>query len=270
MFKKNFLKFKFLKFSFLFFLFLTLFFIVRKETLYNFLQKKVLQYGSFVQIKVFSVVNFVKQKKQKILSVDQLYKEHALLKQEYLKILNENHQNLFLKQSFDDLKKILKINVKNELKPVACQVIAWDVLEDRKIIKINKGFEDGIKKDSFVVGFYGVVGKVVEVFSNYSEVLTVLDESFQVDVTDERNLIKGIYQGKSGNLGYLKYIARKIDIIVGQKLYTAGVGGIFPKGIPLGQVVSVEKNDFNLVQKIIVQPFETIPFAEFVLVYASL
>lgn len=270
MLKKNFLKFKFLKFFFLFFLFLTLFLIVRKETLYNFLQKKVLQYGSFVQIKVFSVIDFVKEKKEKILFVDKLYQEHALLKQEYLKILNENHQNIFLKQSFDDLKKMLKINVKDKSDPIACQVIAWDVLEDRRVVKINKGLNHGISRDSFIVGFYGVVGKVIEVFSDYAEVLTVLDENFQVDVTDENNLIKGIYQGRSGNLGYLKYVARKTDIIVGQKLYTAGVGGIFPKGIPLGQVISVEKNDSDLIQKIVVQPFETIPFAEFVLAYVSL
>lgn len=270
MLKKNFLKFKFLKFFFLFFLFLTLFFIVRKETVYNFLQKKALNYGSFVQIKVFSVINFVRERKEKIFYVDKLYNDYQDLKQEYLKILHENQQNIFLQQSFDDLKKILKINKIHQAIPIPCQIIAWDVLEDRKIVKINKGLNDGIKKNAFVIGFYGVVGKVVEVFPTYSEILTVLDENFQVDVMDEKNLIKGIYQGRSGNLGYLKYIARKTNITVGQKFYTAGVGGIFPKGIPLGQVISVEKNDFNLVQKIIIQPFETIPFAEFVITYVSL
>ncbi len=95
MLKKNFLKFKFLKFFFLFFLFLTLFFIVRKETVYNFLQKKALNYGSFVQVKVFSVINFVRERKEKIFYVDKLYNDYQDLKQEYLKILHENQQNIF-------------------------------------------------------------------------------------------------------------------------------------------------------------------------------
>ena len=128
---------------------------------------------------------------------------------------------------------------------------------------IDKGSKDGIVKDATIVqgieleqGLYheGVVGRVVDVGDNWAKVITIIDElnsvSFKVTRTQDGGILSGDIDGTLS--GYL--FDNKADVIVGDKLYTSGLGGTFIKDIYIGEVSEVISDDEELTKKIVITP----------------
>ncbi len=272
MFKKRFFKKNsFLFFSLFFFISIILFTVFKKESTLNRIQKP-FSFLSFYSQKAFHhIFSYFSEIKARYFNSKELYTSYTALEQEHLALKNKYHQLQKIEKDLIELKEITLLKQKNKkyLDFIIGQVIAWNLDHQQRIIKINKGLLDGVKKDSPVLGIKGLIGKVVFSYDSYSEVMTLIDENFQVDILDELYSIRGIYQGSGEGLGYLKYIARTLPLEEGLKIYTAGVGGIFPKGIPVGIIHKIEKKEENLVQKISIQPFETIPFSQYVLIYVN-
>lgn len=128
---------------------------------------------------------------------------------------------------------------------------------------INKGLKDGIVKGATVVQGVeieqnlfqeGVVGRVVDVGSNWSKVITIIDElnsiSFKVIRTQDGGILSGDVN-RSIN-GY--FFDNKADVIVGDKLYTSGLGGSYIKDIYIGEVSHVYSDENDLTKRITITP----------------
>jgi rod shape-determining protein MreC len=137
---------------------------------------------------------------------------------------------------------------------IAAEVVAYSPSAWFRTIVINKGQRDGVKKGFPVVTLEGVVGRVMRISSSSSVVLLVLDRNSSVDCLVQRNRIRGIVEGEGGGRCYLRYVPRTEDIQVGDHIITSGLGGIFPKGLSMGEVVRVEKKEYGLFQEIEVMP----------------
>ena len=112
-------------------------------------------------------------------------------------------------------------------------------------IIINKGKKDGIKKNMAVINGYGLIGKIIKVANNYSEVLLItsnLNSKIAVDI----NSYHGILDGYDNGLLIIKNIDKNSTINIGDKVYTNGLGGIYPRGIYIGKVESVEDDKLEL------------------------
>lgn len=121
---------------------------------------------------------------------------------------------------------------------------------------VNVGSADGVRVYDPVVNGQGLVGRVVKVNSNAAQVMLVTDQQSFVDAVVEPGGAQGITSGSvTGDLT-LDYVDKNEKVKVGQYVVTSGRrGSIFVKGIPIGQVESVGRQDVELYQSIAVKPF---------------
>ncbi len=145
------------------------------------------------------------------------------------------------------------------------QVIGEDSSTWARTIVIDKGADAGLKNGFPVVAAQGVVGRIIKVAAKSSRVLLISDSSSDVAALIQRTRTRGIAHGLGENLS-IKYASRNADIKVGDLLVTSGMGGVFPKGLPLGVINSVEKQQFGFFQQVEVSPSVNFSYLEEVMV----
>ena len=123
---------------------------------------------------------------------------------------------------------------------VAAQVIGTSGSEQSPVIYIDKGSSDGIKPDMAVITPTGIVGKIVQVFPGSSQVRPINDTQSGVGVALKDTRLQGILKGGGNGATTIHYIMSDEKVVPGEDVITSGGDGIFPKGLPVGKVVSVE------------------------------
>jgi len=135
---------------------------------------------------------------------------------------------------------------------VAATVVARDPGTWTSTIVINKGATDGITKDMPVVTPQGLVGNVVSVYSSSAKVQLILDPRSAVGTLVQRpeSRVAAIVEGNGANplVPRMVNIARDADIIKGDTIITSGFGGIYPKGLAVGEVMDVINEEGGLLK----------------------
>jgi len=116
----------------------------------------------------------------------------------------------------------------------------------------------------------GVIGQVIGCGATTSTVRLVTDESSSISAMIQTSRAQGMLTGSATGQLALTLISTSQTVEVGDIVVTSGLGGVFPKGLPLGKVTSVENNPGSLYLDIIVEPFSTYGSYEEVLVITSL
>jgi len=119
---------------------------------------------------------------------------------------------------------------------------------------LDKGSADGIRKGMAVVTPLGAVGQVVSATGHSAKVLLITDANSGVDVLVQRTRARGIVSGSLENVTIMKYVKRSEDIQEGDRLITSGLDAVFPKGLMVGTVVKVNKQNLGLFQHVEVMP----------------
>jgi rod shape-determining protein MreC len=119
------------------------------------------------------------------------------------------------------------------------QVIGTSGSDQSWVFTINKGKDDGLKRDMAVINSDGIVGKVREVFPHTSQVLEINDQSSGAGVILEQTRIRGILRGNAQGQPQIVGILSDNRIKAGEKVLTAGGDQIFPRGLPAGTVDKV-------------------------------
>ncbi|MDP2857107.1 MAG: rod shape-determining protein MreC [Bacillota bacterium] len=133
---------------------------------------------------------------------------------------------------------------------------------------INKGFADGVSVNDSVVTSLGLVGRVTKVTRNTATVMLMLDPDSGVGGLVQRSRDAGVVVGVAGGgqTVSMKLFPRDPDVKAGDVIITSGLGSFFPKGLPIGKVVSVSKGEYGLVKVADIQPFVNFDRLEEVLV----
>ena len=152
------------------------------------------------------------------------------------------------------LKQLLQFGKDIPRKKVLAQVVGWDASNEFKVLRINKGKDDGIELLSPVITMTGLVGYVYRITSNYSDILTILDQNNRVDSIVASTRSHGIVEGLSRHKCRLKYVIRTQEVEVGDEVLTAGLGNIYPKGIKVGRITDIDKENYGITQAIEVTP----------------
>lgn len=122
---------------------------------------------------------------------------------------------------------------------VAAQVIGTSGSEQSRIVYIDKGSGDGLKRDMPVITPDGIVGKVKEVFPGSSQVLLINDQLSGAGAILEKSRLQGTVKGTSAGGLILDHIMSDEKVEVGERVLSSGGDQIFPKGFPLGTVTEV-------------------------------
>ena len=119
---------------------------------------------------------------------------------------------------------------------------------------LNKGHSDGVAEGFAVIAGGGVVGRVVATSPHASRILLLDDHASGVDALVRRTRARGIVEGGSRAGCRLKYVKRREDIRVGDKVITSGLDGIFPKGLAIGEIVHLSEEEHGLYRTAEVRP----------------
>src|SRR5271166_4609910 len=123
---------------------------------------------------------------------------------------------------------------------VAAQVIGTSGTEQSRVLYIDKGAKDGIKTDMAVITPTGIVGKIVQVFPASAQVLPINDQFSGVGAVLKETRLQGILKGSQNGATTLQYIMSDEKVEPGEEVLTSGGDRVFPKGLPVGKVASVE------------------------------
>ncbi len=181
----------------------------------------------------------------------------------YLKELGEYREgystNLYLEE-------LLEFKDKLSFQPLAARVVGKEPAYWYQTIVVDRGRKDDVLEGMIVLAPSGVVGQVIHTSEHYSKVLLANAPSSAIDAMIQKNRTRGILKG-AGEQGYvLHYVLKNADVEEGDYIVTAGIGGIFPAGIPLGRVSKIHKKKRGMFQEIEVQPHVDFQKLEFVFI----
>ena len=105
-----------------------------------------------------------------------------------------------------------------------------------------------------VVNASGLVGRIVSVSPNYAKILLIIDHNSAVDCLIQRSRDRGMVKGMSTEICKLDYVVKASDVRENDIVVTSGLGGIFPKGLPIGQIREVKELPGELFMDIEITP----------------
>lgn len=166
------------------------------------------------------------------------------------------------------LRKLLNSPVRANTKRLFAEVI--DVSPDPYLhrVIVNRGSKEGVHEGMPVITDQGLVGQVMNVNHSYSRVLLLTDPNCSIPVIDGRSYVRAISTGTSahGEIS-INNVPRSADIKQGDLLLTSGIGGVYPKGYPVAEVISVGISDSQPFAAIKARPLVDIDKMRYVLMF---
>lgn len=189
------------------------------------------------------------------------YEENQHLKEELEDQAKLEAEIYELEQQVEELEKQLEIESSlSEYETIDATVIQRSSDMWMETLVINVGSSHGVEEDMAVVTSDGLIGKVESTTGKTSTVklLTTEDPTFRVSAEiQDTQPINGYVQGYDPETGclLLKDIPISQAVTIGSTVVTSGLGGVFPKGLPIGEVQEVIVDDYGLTQTALVKPY---------------
>jgi rod shape-determining protein MreC len=182
-------------------------------------------------------------------------KENDELKAQLDKLRMENQKVQELERENKRFKALLGFMETRPNKLIAANVIGEDLKNWFRCIIIDKGKDQGVREKMPVITPKGIVGQAVEIDNWHSKVMIINDTNSSVDVDIDGKNTRGLLEGTGQTILKLKYVIKNDAIEIGDKLLTSGKDGIFPKGIPVGIVMTVDRNKAGIFADVDVMPY---------------
>ncbi|GIM29202.1 cell shape-determining protein MreC [Clostridium polyendosporum] len=124
---------------------------------------------------------------------------------------------------------------------------------------IDRGTKDGLTKDMVVISPEGLVGQIIEVNINWSKVQSLVNENLAVSALvqstgETTGIVKG-YKDNNNLLAKIHFLPLDSEIKEGDIITTSGLGGLYPKDIRIGQVISIESDEIKVMKSAIIKPY---------------
>lgn len=179
--------------------------------------------------------------------------ENNELKNQIDNLTEENNQ---LRQDSYELTRLRELYKLDEKYPgytkVGARVIGVTTDNWSKAFKVDKGLDDGIKKDMNVIASGGLVGIVAEVGKNYSIVKTIIEDNNSVSGmlidTNDTCIVEGDIELSDSDLVHLNHIKADITVRNGDKIVTSNISDKYLQGILIGYAKDVTADSNNLTQ----------------------
>jgi rod shape-determining protein MreC len=165
----------------------------------------------------------------------------------------------------EHLRSLLDLRARTVWQTTGAEVIAGSTSPEFRSITIDKGRESGVRTDMAVIAASGVVGRVVDSALRAASVQLLIDRNAAVSVLVERSRAHGNALGNGNGTLSLEYVAAAADVMFDDVVVTAGLDGMYPKGLPVGRVTVVDRKGTSY-RRVIVAPFVDFSTLEAVLV----
>ncbi|MDB2360625.1 rod shape-determining protein MreC [Porticoccaceae bacterium] len=170
----------------------------------------------------------------------QLEQKNVSLEKERLILLGKLQRSAELAAENLRLRQLLNATELLMQSVLVTEVIGVSPNPANHFVTVNRGKVDGVYVGQPVLDEEGLMGQVIEVFDNYSQVLLITDLNHALPVQVLRNGLRSVAEGSSDyNQMSLRFVSPTVDIQEGDELVSSGLGGRFPVGYPVGTVSSI-------------------------------
>ncbi|HZN44670.1 MAG TPA: rod shape-determining protein MreC [Nitrospiraceae bacterium] len=180
--------------------------------------------------------------------------ENRQLRKELEFVQGQNNQLREAAVATQRLEAILDFKQKSIPDMVAAQVIGRDATNWYRGIILNKGEQDGVHAEMGVVTPAGVVGRVVKATSSSSVVLLMTDPNNAIAALVQGTRDEGIVEGTRNGRARMKYIPLLSTVHPGDRVITSGLTGLFPRGLAIGVMTHIEKEEGDLFRSAELEP----------------
>lgn len=172
-------------------------------------------------------------------------------------------------ETAERLEKLVGLKSTYSLESTAARIIGstGDAWTDSVII--DKGSASGFEVGMPVCSSGGVIGQIIEVSANTSTVRLITDDQSGVSAMIQGSRAQGVLQGQADGTLRLEYVVSDAEVATGDIVITSGIGGTFPKGLPLGTVASIDRAPNAVYYTIVVRAASSAESNEEVLVITS-
>ena len=172
------------------------------------------------------------------------------------KVANLTAENLKLRQTESDLRRLrglLGYSEQFSMKTSLAHAVMLDTSGRFKSLIIDRGAGDGVEVNDAIVNASGLIGRVILTTKDMAKIQLVTDANCSVGSLIERTRRQGVLRGDGTAAMELHDIPTLADVRAGDRVLTAGIDGIYPKGIPIGVITRAEQGP-NLFKNITVKP----------------
>ena len=223
-----------------------------------------------IQSKVYNVANRAISLKDIIFSYEDIIAENENLKKENMELKIQKERNQKILEENERLSKLLEMKensiYKGSLK--FARVSFSDINNLNNKIFIDLGKKDGIKVDMIAVYGDYLVGKIIDVDSDYSIVELITNPNFVISAKTEADIL-GIARGSDEEDGLLYFQPSIVEDTLkkGEEIVTSGVSNIFPEGIKIGKIENIDdKENYSYKRITIKPPFESKDLRELIVI----
>ena len=169
-----------------------------------------------------------------------LYRENERLREENARLLQWQEVARRLQAENAELRNLTKFSPEGANRAIAAQVIANSGGAFVRNVLINAGTRDGVTRGQAAVTGDGLVGRVAEVGERAARILLLTDLNSRIPVMLDGSRERAVLAGDNSDQPRLLYLPATIAPTKGERIVTAGAGGVFPPGLPVGIIASVE------------------------------
>ena len=208
-------------------------------------------------------VKFVTNTISNIGEITDTFKENRILKEKVSEYKGLVYEVQELKKENKDMRKLVdKTNSIRDYKPIQAAVISRSPERWVEQITINKGKQDGVKENMAVITAEGMVGKIQTAaqFSSSVQLLSGFDQFNRISAKISRKKGKDVYGMIEGYDEENKMLTFRIieesekGIKEGEPVFSSGLGGMFPAGLPIGKVKEVKPDQYGLTETALIEP----------------
>ena len=188
-----------------------------------------------------------------IRGIGDLALENRALSEEIVYLRGEMRMARELERDNQMLRDLLGFVKRSPHRLISCEVIGRDSTGWWQTVRLDRGAASGVAEGRAVITPAGLIGRTVAVSSHTADVLLLSDPACRVSVRLARSGVFGVVAGLGAKPGEqpacrMDYISRAADVQEGDEVVTAGMGGLFPKGLLVGQVRRVVPHEEGLYQ----------------------
>jgi len=158
------------------------------------------------------------------------------------------------RQENERLRELVGFVEARELEALGARVIGSPPTLWEGVITIDRGTEEGVAVGMPVLAAQGLIGQIVEAGPHSSRVRLITDQRSGVAAMLQATRSEGVVNGSIEGDLTLDYVSRETTLTVGDVVLTSGMGGVYPKGLLIGEVSDVQINDADLFPRIQVRP----------------
>ena len=192
------------------------------------------------------------------------------LKAENERLIARNAELEEAEQTARRLESLLGLQSLYNLQSTAARIISGSTDSWSSTVTIDKGTSAGLAVGMPVTDSNGAIGQIVKCGPTSSTVRLITDENSAVSAMIQSSRAQGVLRGSVDGTLHLTLVRTDQMVEVGDTVVTSGLGGVFPKGLPVGKVLSVERTSGSLYYEIEVEPLSSTEGFEEVLVITSL